>query len=197
MDLLLATCAGVALAAACGFRVFLPLLGLSLGVALGWLPPGKGMEWVGSAPAVVALSVAAALEVGAYYIPVVDHLLDTIATPAAVVAGTVAVGSLLPLGDAVHPVVQWIAALIAGGGTAGLVQAGTVTTRAVSGATTGTAGNPVVATVENVLATVLSVLAVVVPALAAVLVVALFVWVGRQVVRWRRRRRAGGVFGTP
>jgi hypothetical protein len=190
MDAVLAICAGVALAAACGFRVFLPLLAMSVAVASGTLTPGAGMEWVGSPPALIVLGVASALEVAAYYIPVVDHFLDTIASPAAVVAGTVAAGAMLPFGDQIHPAVKWAAALIAGGGAAGVIQAGTVTTRAVSGATTGTMGNPVVATVENVFSVVLSILAIVVPIIAAVVVVLVFAWVARAVGRWRRGRAA-------
>ena len=188
METVLAICAGVALAAACGFRVFLPLLGMSVGVAAGVLKPGAHMEWVGSTPALVLLGVASAAEVAAYYIPVVDHFLDTIASPAAVIAGTVAAGALIPAGDAIHPAVKWAAALIAGGGAAGVVQAGTVSARAVSGATTGTLGNPIIATLENVFATVLSILAILVPIIAAVLVVVVFAWVGRMIVRWRRSR---------
>ena len=192
MDVIVAICAGVALAAACGFRVFLPLLGLSVGVATDALNAGPGMEWVGSPTALIGLGVASVLEVAAYYIPVVDHLLDTIASPAAVAAGTVVAGVLLPFGDEIHPAVKWAAALIAGGGAAGVVQAGTVATRALSGATTGTVANPVVATIENVCSLVLSILAVVVPIIAALLVVLVVAWVVRAVGRWRRRRAARG-----
>ena len=189
MDALLAICAGIALAAACGFRVFVPLLAMSAGAASGMLSPGKGMEWVGSTPTLIVLGVASALEIAAYYIPVVDHFLDTIATPAAVVAGTIAAAALLP-GNQLHPAIKWAAALIAGGGAAGVVQVGTVSARGVSGATTATVGNPIVATIENIFATVLSVLAIVVPILAALIVVVTFVWVGRVIARWRRRRVA-------
>jgi hypothetical protein len=188
MDAILAICAGVALAAACGFRVFLPLLALAIGTATGALHPGAGMAWVGSPPALILLGVASALEIAAYYIHVVDHFLDTIASPAAVIAGTVAAGALLPGDIQLHPAVKWAAALIAGGGAAGVVQVGTVSARAVSGATTATVGNPVIATIENVFSIVLSVLAIVVPILAALIVVVAFVWVGRMVARFRRRR---------
>jgi hypothetical protein len=146
------------------------------------------MAWVGSPPALVLLAVASAVEVAAYYIPVVDHMLDTIATPAAVVAGTVAAGALLPGGAQLHPAIKWAAALIAGGGAAGVVQAGTVSARAVSGATTATVGNPVVATIENIFSVVLSVLAILLPILAALIVIVAFVWVGRMIGRLRRRR---------
>jgi hypothetical protein len=195
MDVIVAICAGVALAAACGFRVFLPLLGLSAAAATGVREPGAGMEWVGSPTALIVLGAASAVEVAGYYIPVVDHLLDTIASPAAVAAGTVAAGALLPFGDEIHPAVKWAAALIAGGGAAGVVQAGTVATRALSGATTGTVANPVVSTVENVCSLVLSILAIVAPIVAALLVVLVLAWVVRTVGRWRRRRaaRAGAV----
>ena len=193
MNAVLAICAGVALAAACGFRVFLPMLAMSAGVASGALDAGSGMEWVGSTPALIVLGVATVLEIAAYYIPVVDHALDTVASPAAVVAGTVAAGALLPFGDQLHPAVHWACALIAGGGAAGVVQAGTVSARAVSGTTTGTLGNPIVATIENVLSTVLSILAIVVPIVAGIVVVLTFVWVARVVAKWRRRRRERGV----
>jgi hypothetical protein len=188
MEAVLAICAGVALAAACGFRVFLPLLALSIGAATGMLHPGANMAWVGSPPALIVLGVASALEIAAYYIPVVDHFLDTIASPAAVIAGTVAAGALIPGDIQLHPAIKWAAALIAGGGAAGVVQAGTVSARAVSGATTATVGNPVIATIENVSSIVLSILAIVVPIVAALLVIVTFVWVGRMIARWRRRR---------
>lgn len=182
----MAVCAGVALAAACGFRVFVPLLALSVATAAGAVNPGESMRWVGSAPAVVAFAVATVLEVGAYYVPWLDHLLDTIASPGAVAGGVLAAAVVLP---DTHPVVQWTAAVIAGGGSAGVVQAGTVMTRAVSGATTGGLGNPLVATVELVSAVVLAVLAIVVPVLAALVVVWVFVWAGRAIARRARRRR--------
>jgi hypothetical protein len=189
MDAILAICAGIALAAACGFRVFLPLMGMSIAVATGTLQAGKGMEWIGSTPALVVFGVATAVEIAAFYIPVLDHFLDTIATPAAIAAGTVAAGTLLPLRDQIHPAVVWAAALIAGGGAAGIVQTGTVATRAISGAGTATAANPLVATIENVFSTILTILAIVVPILAAVIVLVVFAWVFRVVARWRRRRR--------
>lgn len=190
MDAIVAICAGVALAAACGFRVFLPLLGTSIAVATGALHAGKGMEWIGATPALIVLGVATAMEIAAYYIPVVDHFLDTIATPAAIAAGTVVAGALMPLRDQIHPAVLWASALIAGGGAAGVVQAGTITTRAISGSTTATLGNPIVATVENICSIVLTVLAIVAPIVAAVLVIAVLVWVARVIARWRRGRAA-------
>ena len=194
MELIMAVCAGVALAAACGFRVFLPLLALGVATATDVINPGESMQWVGSPPALVGFGVATALEVGAYYIPWLDHALDTISSPGAVAAGVLAMAVALP---DTHPVVKWTAAVVAGGGSAGLVQAGTVLTRAFSGATTGGLGNPVVATVELICSVVLAVLAIVVPILAAVLVLWAFVWAGRAIARRVRRKRASAAGPVP
>jgi hypothetical protein len=194
VDFVLSICAGVALAAACGFRVFVPLLALGIGTAAEVVNPGESMRWVGSAPALVGFGVATALEVGAYYIPWLDHALDTIASPGAIAGGVLAVAVVMP---DTHPVVKWTAAAIAGGGSAGVVQAGTVLTRAFSGATTGGLGNPVVATVELVCSIVLAVLAILVPILAAILVLWAFAWAGRAIVRRLRRRRAAAVVAAP
>lgn len=182
----MAICAGVALAAACGFRVFLPLLTLGVATAAGAVTPGESMQWVGSPPALVTFGVAAVLEVGAYYVPWLDHLLDTVASPGAVVAGVIAAAAVLP---DVHPAVTWTSAVILGGGSAGVVQAGTVVTRAFSGATTAGLGNPVVSTIELILSVTIAVLAVVVPVLAALLVLWVFVRAGRAIARRVRSRR--------
>ena len=190
----MAICAGVALAAACGFRVFLPLLTLGLAAAAGAVTPGESMRWVGETPALVTFGVAAALEVGAYYVPWLDHLLDTVASPGAVVAGVLAAAAVMP--DA-HPAVTWTSAVVLGGGSAGVVQAGTVLTRAFSGATTGGLGNPVVATLEFIFAVVLAVLAVVVPVLAALLVLWVFVRAGRAIARRVRARRPAAAAAEP
>ena len=89
MDLALSIGLGVGLAAAVGLRVFLPLLVMSVAAYTGHLALGGGFAWLGSAPAIVMLGVAAILEILAYYIPGVDNLLDAIAAPAALIAGTV------------------------------------------------------------------------------------------------------------
>ena len=73
-----------------------------------------------------AFGTATLLEIAAYYIPWFDHLLDTIATPAAVVAGMVASASVMV---DLPPVLKWGVALIGGGGAAGLLQGATVLLR--------------------------------------------------------------------
>src|SRR5687768_8760453 len=186
MELLSAIAAGIALAAACGFRVFLPLMATALASRAGYIDPSGGFEWLDSNVALALFGAAAVAEVAGYYIPWFDHALDTIASPAAVIAGTVVAAAAF--GD-VHPAVKWSSALIAGGGAAAAVQGGTVATRAVSGGTTGGIGNPVVATFELIASVVMSILAIVVPILALILTIVLLVFVIRVGRRFLRRRR--------
>jgi hypothetical protein len=115
--------AGIGLAAATGFRVFVPLLGVGLAGRAGLLPLTTGFEWLASPVALLALGIATVVEVGAYFVPWLDNALDTVATPAAVGAGTIV--ALSVVGDS-SPFLAWVLAILAGGSTAGLVQAGTV-----------------------------------------------------------------------
>ena len=76
------------LSAACGFRVFVPLLVMSLFAKNGHLNLSPGFSWIGTYPALIAFGTATGVEIAAYLIPGLDHLLDIITTPAAVIAGT-------------------------------------------------------------------------------------------------------------
>lgn len=179
---LLGVLAGIGLAAACGFRVFVPMLVAAIAIRSGALHAAGGFEWLGSTPALIALSVATVLEIGAYYIPGLDHLLDTIASPAAVVAGTLVTASFV---TDVEPWFRWTLAAVAGGGAAALVQAATVVARGASGIFTFGVVNPLVATAELAGASVASVLAIVAPVIVVAGVVVLAVWLVRRLVRRR------------
>lgn len=184
---LLSIALGVGLAAATGFRVFLPLLVASLAARSGVLPLSDGFAWLASTPALVTLGTAAVLETLAYYIPGVDHVLDVIASPATVAAGVIA--SAAVMAD-VPPTVMWPVAIIAGGGVAGLTKGSAALARAKSGLVTGGLGNPVVSTVETVGATGLSLLAIALPLVCLVAVVVLLVWATRKAGRLMFGRRA-------
>ncbi|MFN3585971.1 MAG: DUF4126 domain-containing protein [Moraxellaceae bacterium] len=174
MHELMALLVGIGLAAAAGLRVFLPLFGLSLAALFGDLALSPELAWLARPEAALALGAATVLEIGSYYLPLVDHLLDALAAPAALVAGTLATAALLAgIEDAG---LKWALALIAGGGTAGLVQAGSMLARAASTVTTGGLGNPLLATGEWLGALLLTVLALLLPLLALLLVIATGVW---------------------
>ena len=167
METVLSVVLGIGLSAACGFRIFVPFLVVGIAARTGHLTLGPSFAWLASTPALIALSVATVLEVGAYTIPWLDHALDVVATPAAVIAGAVMTASVV---TGLDPMLRWTLALIAGGGIAGTVQALTVGARKVSLVTTGGLANPIVATAELGGSIVLAVVAVVLPLLAFAIV---------------------------
>ena len=189
-DLALSIVLGIALAAATGFRVFLPMLIVSGAANTGHLQLDNSFAWLGTPSAVTMLSVAALAEVLAYYVPVIDNLLDTLATPAALVAGTIVSAAVM---TDVPPMVKWTAAVIAGGGIAGLTQGLTGMLRAHSTVLTGGLGNSVISTAELGGALLISFLALVAPA-AAIALVILFLLVTIRLLRrlFRRVKSADG-----
>ena len=159
--------------------MFLPLLIVSGAAYSGHLPLADNFAWLGTSSALIMLGVAAFVEVLAYYVPGVDNLLDTLATPAALVAGTVVSAAVM---TDVPPMVKWTAAVIAGGGVAGLTQGATAILRAKSTVLTGGIGNSVIATAELGGALLLTLLALAAP-LAALAVVILFLWLAIRLLR--------------
>lgn len=180
---------GIGLAAASGFRVFLPLFAVSLASYLGWIPMNDNFQWLSGLPILIVTGVATLVEILAYYIPVVDNFLDTVTVPLATVAGSVLFASqFIELGT--FP--QWALAIIAGGGTAATIAAGFAGTRAASTATTAGIGNNVIATTETAGAGLMSVLSIFLPVIAFILALALLILViifGRKI--WRKVRNTG------
>ncbi len=164
---------GVGLAAACGFRIFIPLLIVSGTARSGHLELADSFQWMGSTPALIAFASATAIEIAAYYIPFFDNLLDTIATPSAVVAGIIASASQV---TDIDPLLGWSVAIIGGGGAAGAVQGLTAVTRQISSMATAGFGNPVLSTAEAGASIVMTALSILVPifALFGVLVLLFF-----------------------
>ncbi len=187
-DTLLSIAVGLGLAAACGFRVFVPLLLLAVAALTGHAHLAPGFAWMGTWPAVIAFAVATVLEIAGYYIPFVDHVLDVVATPAAVIAGAVATAAVFV---DVPPLVRWAVAIVAGGGVAGLAQGASVLARAKSALFTGGLANPLVATAELAAAAGASLLALVAPVVAIACVamgLGALVWLARRLQRAAPRR---------
>jgi hypothetical protein len=181
-DLLFSVALGIGLAAATGFRVFIPLLVAGLAARAGWVPLIDSFAWLQSTPALVALGTAAVLETLAFYIPGLDHLLDVLAGPLAVVAGVLASASVMV---DLPPEVRWPIAVIAGGGIAALTKGTTALIRAKTAVATGGLGNPVVSTAETAGAATVSILAIVAPLLCLVGVIVIVVWALRRFSRSR------------
>jgi len=176
METAIGLAVGIGLSAACGFRVFVPLLGLSIAALSGYLTLSQGFQWLGTWPALVAFATATVLEICAYYIPLVDNMLDALTTPAAVAAGTITTASMM---GEVTPFLKWTAAIVAGGGISAIVQGGTVALRAKSSAATGGMTNSMVSTVELAGSTLLTVCAIVIPLICLVVVL----WVCAVMIR--------------
>jgi Domain of unknown function (DUF4126) len=167
IDILLA----ISLSTAAGFRVFVPLLVLSAAAVWGhWDLPTK-FDWIENPQALGLFAEASLLEIIGYSIPWFDHLLDILATPAAIVAGTIMAASLSPEMD---PLAQWTLALFIGGGTAGVTKGILNLLRGGSTATTGGLANPLFALLELIMAIGLSVLAITAPIVAGAIVLGLF-----------------------
>ena len=180
MSELLGIFIGIGLSATCGFRVFVPLLGMSIAYHADALSFSSGFEWIGSWPATVAFAIAMVIEIAGYYIPWVDNLLDTIATPTAIVAGIIATASMV--GD-VSPFLRWSLAIIAGGGIAGIIQGSSVLVRGASTASTAGLANPAVSTGELVASILGTLISILLPTVAFILVVLLLTYLARRFSR--------------
>ena len=182
MELLLSVGLGVSLAAACGFRVFLPVLVMGVATRAGALDLADGFEWMAGTPALLALGVATVLEIGAYYVPWLDNVLDAVAMPAAITAGIVVAAANV---ETAEPLLGWTLAAVAGGSAAAVVHAGTAVVRGASTMMTAGLGNPVVSTGEAGSAIGLSLLAIFVPVVALAAVLLLVAAISVRLVRRR------------
>lgn len=184
VEIVAAVAGGLALAAAAGLRVFVPVLAVSIAGYTGHLALTPGTAWLATLPALVALAVAVVLEVAAYFVPVLDHALDALAAPLAVAGGILVSASVfvdLP------PMLRWALAIVAGGGSAGLVHGATALVRLKSTTLTGGLLNPAVAGVELGGAVSLALLALLLPLVALLLAVVLVI----LLLRWKRQRALG------
>jgi hypothetical protein len=176
----------IALSAAAGFRVFVPLLVLSAAAVLGHVNLPAQFDWIENPQALTLFAIASLLEITGYAIPWFDHALDLIATPAAIFSGTILTASLAPEMD---PLAKWTLAVVTGGGTAGLTKLVMNLLRGTSTAVSGGLTNPLVAALELVAAITLSVLAITVPVAAGAIVVGLFGLSIYKLWQWLREVR--------
>jgi hypothetical protein len=184
--ILLSAIMAIGLAAACGFRVFVPLLVVALAARAELIELSPGFAWIASTPALVCVALATALEIGAYYVPWLDNTLDAVATPASIVAGIVVAAAVMV---DVDPWLRWSTAAIAGGGAAALVQLPTVALRALSSAGTGGVGNPILSSAEAAASAAVASTAALAPLALPVVLVGIALPAGLW-VRSRRRRSA-------
>ncbi len=109
----------------------------------------------------------------AYRVPYLDHLLDVIGAPAALVAGAARGTSFIVGID--DPILRYGLGIVAGAGSAGIMQGTTAIARVASTKTTGGLANPIFALLELVSAGLTSVMAFIMPLIIAVLFIAFVV----------------------
>lgn len=178
---------GIGLSATCGFRIFVPLLVMSITGQLDLLHLSPAFAWIQSTPALIAFGVATAIEILAYLIPVVDNALNAVSIPLTVVAGTVITAAVIL---DLNPFLTWTLAVIAGGGASLAGSAASNVLHGGSTAATGGAGNPILSAVESVVSVVMSVLSILVPLMAVLLLVIAGVFGVRVLKRMFGRRPA-------
>jgi len=189
MDTLLSLGVGLGLSAACGFRVFVPLLVASIAAHNGYLTLAPGFEWVGTSQALYAFAMATLLEVLAYAIPWLDNALDVVATPAAVIAGILASAAVL---TEIPPFFKWSLAIIAGGAAAGMVQGATTFLRLKTALASGGIGNFLIAGAELFGSVVVALLAIALPLMCLLLLLGIGMVVWRLAGRFAFGRRKHG-----
>jgi hypothetical protein len=183
---ILAALVGLGLAAATGFKTFLPLLMLSAAARFDLFGIGlnEKLAWLASTPALVALALAAVIEFAADKIPVVDHALAVVGTVARPAAGALAAAAVF---QGLDPGLAALAGIVIGAPTAFAFNAVQGTARVASTATTGGIANPALSVVDEVTAFLTAAVAVMAPVLVPlVLAVLLFVaWKVWRTVRGR------------
>ena len=172
--IILAVITGIGLSAACGFRIFVPLLLLNLASMYGYINLTSGFEWIGGYYATITFAIATVLEITAYYVPWLDNVMDTIASPVSIIAGTILTASVI---TDIPSSLKWMIAIIAGGGIAGLLQGSTTVLRAKSSLFTGGLGNGVIATLELAGSIITSLLAIILPVIGFILVAIIAIYI--------------------
>jgi len=163
---------GVALAAVCGYRIFVPLLVMGIAGLAGYMQFAEGFQWISSYPAVIIFGVATILEIVGYFIPHVDNFLNAISLPVGVVAGVIVAASVI---TDMNPILKWTLAIIAGGGAATLTSLMSNGVHQGSTVVSGGFANPIVSTAESVGTVAASALAIAIPVLSVVFVIVLVI----------------------
>lgn len=178
---------GATLAAAAGFRAFLPLFILGLlerFELLGQFTLGDNLQWLMSNPGLICLGAATVLEIAADKIPAVDSALDSLMTFVRPGAGGLGVIAVL---SAHNPLMAYVAGIVLAGGATLPIHLGKTALRLGSHMTTGGFGSPALSCAEDVAAGGTVTLAALLPVFAVI-----FGTAGAVLVIWfvmRRRKK--------
>ena len=173
---------GLALAATCGLRAFLPLFAIGCLGATGQIELAQPYEWMQRPVALIGLGAAVLLEIAGDKFPLVDHLLDSAAVVVKPIAAMVASASVMTEMD---PMVTAVVGRLVGGTLAEGVHLVKAKARLWSSALTASLANPVLSLLEDAVAVVATIVAILAPLLA----VCCAIVAGFAGVRWWLGRR--------
>lgn len=184
MEVFLQILIGIGLAATCGFRIFVPLFVMGIAGLSGYIEIGSGFGWIASYPAVIVFGIATVIEIAAYFIPIVDNILDQISIPVSIVAGIIVFASVVA---DIDPILKWTLAVIAGGGVATATSLLSNGVHAVSTLTTAGAANPGVSAVESLTSVFMTILSIVLPVVSLIVIVLITILIVRYLQRAKKK----------
>jgi hypothetical protein len=187
LDQGLAISMGLALAATCGLRAFLPLLVISALAAVGKLDLAEGFRWMSSPAALVCFSTAVIAETLSDKVPVVDHALDAAGVIIKPTAAALATASMV---HGFEPMLAMVLGVMTGGVAAEAVHVAKAKVRLMSSALTGTVANPILSVGEDGMALLGVVLSILAPVLGLAVMLMLTAWL---LTKWQRRRASGPI----
>ena len=182
----LAILTGLGLSVACGFRVFIPPLVVSIAAQTGNLELTESFQWLGEWPTLIALSIATVGDVIAHEFPVVDDVLNVVEAPLVPIAATILSVSLLTDMD---PLLKWGLAAIAGGGSAGALHVARSFLKSLLNASTAGVSTPVVSLVEDAAALVTPILVILAPIFVLFLFLVVVGVTALALKKWMGKRR--------
>ena len=161
-------CLAIGLSAACGFRVFVPPLIYGIFYKANFVELGNSWSWIGNDWIIILLTVASIIELLATFVPLIDNLLDIIATPASIIAGTILSFSSL---NNLDPGLQWLLSIICGLGVTSFFQVSTVSLRVFFTTFSGGIFNPFFSFMEDVLTVFISISSILIPIIGLIIVI--------------------------
>ena len=173
------------LSAACGFRIFIPPLTYGLLYKADLVQLGEGWDWVGNDWVIAVLALAALIEIIGNLVPWIDNLLDVLATPTAIFAGTTL--SAVSLSE-IDPGLKWMLSVMSGVLVTGGFQLSTVTLRGFSSIFTGGLLNPIISFIEDIISLGISIAIILSPLIGILIVILIALFLRSFYIRVKKRK---------
>ena len=185
-DTFLGILTGLGLSIACGFRVFIPPLVVSIAAQTGYLELAEGFTWLGEWPTLIALSIATVFDIIGHEFPAIDDMLNVVEAPLVPIAGTILSVSML---TDMAPLLKWSLAAIAGGGSAEALHISRTFLKSILNAVTAGLSTPLVSIAEDAAAIAIPILVILAPVFTLFLFLVVVGVTAFAIKKWMVRRR--------